>query len=303
MWPQHGDSRYCNSKCILFYALLLSILVFAFICGYGITLQEPSVREQRPIRIRAVSRSIPPEDPTEPWIETLSWSPRLFLYHNFLLPEECDQIVEIASKDVSRSLVVGAKGEAVESSVRTSSGVFLTDKFMKSSPLLRGVENRIAEWTNLPVENGEAFYILRYELGQEYKPHTDYFWNVPGDGTKYYSTEGNRIATVLTYIQSPDEGGATFFPAINLRVPAKKGNAVLFWDLSPSNDGDPQALHGGDPVVKGVKWAMTKWIREAKYWRYEDNLTQEEKETIKNEDLLFEKERRTKMKHSSLKTK
>jgi len=49
---------------------------------------------------------------------------------------------------------------------------------------------------------------------------------------------------------------------------------------------------------------MTKWIREAKYWRYEDNLTQEEKETIKNEDLLFEKERRrTKRKHSSLKTK
>jgi len=241
-----------------------------------------------------IARTTPPDDPYEPWIETLSWSPRLFLYHNFLLQEECDQIIELATNDVSRSMVVGTKGEAAESTVRTSSGVFLVDKYMKNSPLLRDMERRLAEWTKLPVENGEAFYVLRYEIGQEYKPHADYFWNDPG-GTKYYANEGNRYATILTYLHTPDEGGETFFPSLNIRVPARKGNSVLFWDLSPSNEGDSRAIHGSDPVKQGVKWAMTKWIRENKFWRYEDNLSEQEKKTIEEEDKEFVKQRSMKL--------
>lgn len=46
---------------------------------------------------------------------------------------------------------------------------------MLSSPLLRDVERRIAEFTHLPVENGESFYLLRYDVGQKYSPHHDYF--------------------------------------------------------------------------------------------------------------------------------
>jgi len=244
-----------NLKAILLCTIVLFVLVYAF--QYDVNRDgEQRVVSQKESKLHSVRRTAAktmPDDPNEPWIETLSWSPRLFLYHNFLLPEECDQIVTLASADISRSLVVGNKGEATESTARTSSGVFLTDKFMKNSPLLRSVEKRIAEWTSLPVENGEAFYVLRYEIGQEYKPHTDYFWNDP-NGNKYYSTEGNRYATVLTYLHTPDEGGETCFPSLNIRVPAKKGNAVLFWDLSPSNEGDSRAIHGSDPVKKGVKW-------------------------------------------------
>jgi len=79
-------------------------------------------------------------------------------------------------------------------------------------------------------------------------------------------------------------------------VPAKKGNSVLFWDLNPSNEGDNRAMHGSDPVKKGVKWAMTKWIRENKFWRYEDNLSEREKKIIEEEDIQFVQQRAMKLK-------
>jgi len=117
------------------------------------------------------------------------------------------------------------------------------------------------------------------------------FFSKSSDGKDHYSSEGNRYATVLTYLHTPDAGGATIFPTANLRVPAKQGNAVLFWDLDPTNKGDYASLHGGEPVEAGTKWAMTKWIRESKYWRFEDNLSEEEKIRISQEDQLFRKKK------------
>lgn len=97
---------------------------------------------------------------------------------------------------------------------------------MIDSPLLRIIEKRIAEWTQLPVEHGEAFYLIRYcftqpqnwtdshvryQRGQQYLPHNDYFSN-DKDGASFIGTSGNRVATVLTYISSPEQGGETIFP-------------------------------------------------------------------------------------------
>lgn len=52
-----------------------------------------------------------PEDPTQPWIEQVSWSPRVFIYHNMLTPEECESIIEIGKQDLSESKVVAASGQ------------------------------------------------------------------------------------------------------------------------------------------------------------------------------------------------
>jgi hypothetical protein len=45
--------------------------------------------------------------------------------------------------------------------VRTSSGFFLK---RGQDEIIKRLEHRIAEWTRLPVENGEPFHILRYQV-------------------------------------------------------------------------------------------------------------------------------------------
>jgi len=224
-----------------------------------------------------------PDDPNAPWIENLGWKPRAFLFHNFITPEECQTIIELGQRNISKSLVVSDKGTGVESKARTSNGVFLVGAFMTKSPLLRYMEKKIAQWTQIPVENGEAFYLLKYEEGQQYKAHNDWF---PDEKIKD-DVQGNRMATVLIYLQPATEGGNTVFPNTNIRVSPKAGDALLFYDLTPTGEGDTNSFHAGEPVIKGSKWALTKWIRQKKSWYWYYYLTKEEQQKVDEEDKEY----------------
>eukprot|EP01128_Nolandella_sp_AFSM9_P009906 TRINITY_DN660_c0_g1_i3.p1 TRINITY_DN660_c0_g1~~TRINITY_DN660_c0_g1_i3.p1 ORF type:complete len:297 (+),score=41.14 TRINITY_DN660_c0_g1_i3:463-1353(+) len=233
-----------------------------------------------------------------PWLEQVSWSPRVFIFHNLLSDAEADHIVAIANNSVTASEVVGATGKSVQDNARTSSGVFMEFTHMLESPVLRDLERRIAEFTHLPVENGESFYVLRYQEGQQYVPHMDWFDESPA-GQVHIGDSGNRFATVLTYLAEPEQGGETHFPKINLKVPVVKGDAVLFYDMLPDGTGDEMSLHGGSSVEKGVKWAITKWIRQKKshsYWRQYADEVQREKAVRQDReyfgtDIAFGKDR------------
>lgn len=54
---------------------------------------------------------------------------------------------------------------------RSSSGYW----FMHRHPIIVKAARQIEEWTRLPQRNGEAFYVLRYDIGQQYKAHVDFF--------------------------------------------------------------------------------------------------------------------------------
>lgn len=65
-------------------------------------------------------------------------------------------------------------------------------------PIVGDIERRLAMWTKVPEENGEDIQVLRYENGQEYGAHWDWF----DDPVKHADqlTAGNRVATVLMYL-------------------------------------------------------------------------------------------------------
>ena len=82
---------------------------------------------------------------------------------------------------------------------------------------------------------------MKYEDGQKYEPHNDYFHDMVNADSAH---GGQRIATVLMYLATPEEGGETVFPladkkvsgpgwsecaAKGLAVKARKGNALLFY--------------------------------------------------------------------------
>lgn len=244
---------------ILVASLLLLALLTAFKWGqFSRHISLRSFKESTPLMFS--SNPPPTRNATEPWIETVSWSPRVFVFHNFISHEDCDHIVRLGEAYVTRSQVVGTTGNSVQHEARSSSGVFLTGS-MAEDEVVKRVQKRIAEWTQIPESHGEVFYLIRYEVGQQYKPHFDYFSN-DANGAPFIGASGNRMATVLTYLSTPEEGGETVFPEAQLSVKAVKGDAVLFFSMNPDGTVDPRSLHGGLPVVKGVKWAMTRWIRQ-----------------------------------------
>ena len=62
--------------------------------------------------------------------------------------------------------------------------------------VVRRVEGRIALDSAIPVDFGEAIQILRYEDGQKYEPHQDYFHD-----TINTTNGGQRVATMLMYLR------------------------------------------------------------------------------------------------------
>ncbi len=197
-------------------------------------------------------------------MEILSWSPRVFLIHNFLSDAECDRIIELAKPDLRRSTVVDdskVSGKIDES--RTSQGMFFTGP--AQDPMLRAIEERIAKVTLIPKENGEAIQVLNYQVNQEYRPHYDYFDPATIGGMANYQRGGQRVATLIMYLHTTQTGGETVFPKANLKIAPKKGNAVLFYNCTLDGKEDPMSLHGGAPVIQGEKWIATKWMRTGKF--------------------------------------
>lgn len=200
----------------------------------------------------------------EPRFKTLSLSPKITYIYNFLSDEECDYLMSLALPRLERSTVIDyqTKGRKVISG-RTSDGCYLTD-FRKDS-VVEEIENRIANLVNLPVENGEALQVLRYQKGGEYLPHYDYFDVNTVGGAAAYERGGQRVATLIMYLHTPEEGGETIFPRVNIKVKPTRRNAVLFYNCTSGENVDPLTLHGGAPVIAGEKWIATKWLHLREY--------------------------------------
>lgn len=190
-------------------------------------------------------------------------SPLILLFDNLLTAEECDMFVASADAKLQRSTVVDqVTGESILHEHRTSAGCCFQ---RNETPLVATIEQRIESLLEIPIENGEGLQILRYENGGEYRPHFDYFDPNLASSAKHLAHGGQRVGTVVLYLSDVLEGGATRFPTLGLEVRPQKGSAVFFANIDVNNQVDPRTLHAGQPVVNGVKYIATKWLRESEY--------------------------------------
>ncbi|KAI4381241.1 hypothetical protein MLD38_007333 [Melastoma candidum] len=166
--------------------------------------------------------------------QVLSWKPRALYFPNFATKKkQCESIIKIAKSGLKPSMLALRKGETTESTqgIRTSSGMFTSASEDKTG-VLAFIEEKIARATSLPRSHGEAFNVLRYEVGQRYNSHYDAF-----SPSEYGLQKSQRVASFLLYLSDVEKGGETMFPF-------------------------ETSLHGSCPVIRGQKWVATKWIRD-----------------------------------------
>ncbi|WP_430392445.1 2OG-Fe(II) oxygenase [Dyella sp. 20L07] len=185
-------------------------------------------------------------------------APVVRVLEGLLTPQECDALIAEAQPRLQRSLTVDVEGRHQTDERRTSLGMFFG---LGETPLVQRIEQRIADLLDIPVNHGEGLQILHYLPGQEYEPHYDWFDPSQPGFSAVTARGGQRIASVVMYLNTPEEGGGTGFPAIGLTVTALRGSAVYF----AYETGDEASLHAGLPVIRGEKWIATKWLRERPY--------------------------------------
>lgn len=183
-----------------------------------------------------------------------------------LCAAECAYVRESAAPLLRPSAVVdSAHSAARQAQYRTSDGgVF--EILALDLPLV-ALWRRLAAAAGRAAQTCELMQALRYRPGEEYRPHHDY---LPEDGADYSEVRraGQRAATLLVLLSDEFSGGETTFPRLGLSFRGARGDGLCFENVDAAGAPIVDSLHAGAPVRSGVKWMLTLWFRERRFWRW-----------------------------------
>jgi len=181
------------------------------------------------------------------------------LIDNFISGNECDQLVKLAKNRFVTSTVYSTNTGAIDRSARSSSCAYFK---RGENDLIKSIENKVANSLNINLNQIEPLQIVKYEKGQEYKYHYDYF------GNETDQMQNQRVYTILVYLNDLNEsdGGSTHFPLYKIRTYPYKGRAVGWSNLNSDGKENNLTLHAGEPILSDkVKYVLTIWTRKSNY--------------------------------------
>ena len=193
----------------------------------------------------------------------ISKIPLIYYIDNFVKDKEIDFIINSSKNNLKKADVSYLDKDKLaykNFTGRTNRSYWLAkDK----DPIVLKLCKRIAKEINCNWKNFENYQVIHYNPGEEYKYHFDaYDKNNKEKYEAFCGERGNRLKTVLVYLNDVEEGGGTGFKKINKIVNPKKGRMVVFENVNKDNIIYKRSLHAGLPVIKGEKWAFNLWLRE-----------------------------------------
>lgn len=184
-------------------------------------------------------------------------SPHLhqFLLPGFLSAQQCAGLIERIDICVRPSTITDDIGDP---GFRTSE----TGDLDHQDPLIAEVDAMLCALTGISPQFGEPLQGQRYEPGQEFKAHTDYFEPTGVDYQAHTSVSGQRTWTAMAYLNTVEAGGATRFPHLDKIHRPEQGKLLVWCNLDINGNPNPWTLHHAMKVRKGRKYVITKWYRE-----------------------------------------
>jgi prolyl 4-hydroxylase len=181
---------------------------------------------------------------------------QLFLLPGFMTVEECGWLVAWGRPALRPSTITIPSPDPA---FRTST---TSDLAAMEQPFVDWIDSRIADVIGLPRHLGESIQAQRYEPGQQFKDHTDYFEPNTAEFDEYGGSRGNRTWTFMVYLSAVERGGGTHFPSLGHTFYPQVGTAVIWNNLHADGTPNAHTMHCGQPVEVGEKIIITKWFRE-----------------------------------------
>lgn len=190
-----------------------------------------------------------------PQPEALTRAARIAVARSFAPPGFSDWLIDRARDRLQRATSGGGNVDTK----RTALTFFFTPR--DSDLVIAVLQYRAAKLLGVPINFHEAPSVISYETGQQYVAHLDSFDpNIPRERANL-EKYGQRVGTVVTYLNANFQGGPTVFPRLNLSFKGEEGDAVFFANVLPDGRPDPLTLHEAPAPISGRKWVFSQWIR------------------------------------------
>lgn len=181
----------------------------------------------------------------------------IFIIENFLDLDECKELIQLIRSHCRKSEITNP--DEPDKAFRTSQTCDLG--LLENHLLVQEIERRISEYMGFETDRAETLQGQYYQVGQQFKTHTDYFEPNTSEYEKFAGDYGQRTWTFMIYLNEVESGGETNFPALGLEVKPAVGKAVVWNSLLATGDVNPDTAHSARPVVVGEKFVITKWFR------------------------------------------
>lgn len=182
----------------------------------------------------------------------------IFAIGNFMSPAECRRMMNMID-------VVAQPSTLYDQDYSTGFRTSYSGNLNRHDPFVAGISRRIDDLLGLKADIGEAIQGQRYMPGQQFKPHNDWFYT----SEEYWKHErkngGQRSWTAMVFLNSVEQGGATHFTEVGVKVTPKPGVLLVWNNALPDGTPNENTMHAGMPVEAGVKYVITKWYRTRKW--------------------------------------
>ena len=206
---------------------------------------------KEPVGIKdAILNHCPSFNLSHPGVRVLHDDPPVIEIENFFDAKTCDEYISNAERvgvNIGQSKTFANAG-----SVRTSTTWYM--RYRDVLEFIRGI-NKV---TGCAIETYEEPQIVRYETGQQFSYHLDAIPKSMLDGS------GQRVATVICYLNDVALGGCTVFKDLKLQVKPVKGKALVFFPAYHSGAPDDRTEHCGQ-VAFDTKYIAQLWIHQRAY--------------------------------------
>jgi prolyl 4-hydroxylase len=179
----------------------------------------------------------------------------LYRVPGFFSAGECAAIVELIERDLYPS---GVLGDSTDKEFRTSKSCNLD----RRDEIVGIFEDRVSALAGINPRFGESVQGQRYEVGQQFKAHFDFFHANESYYADAAARGGQRTWTAMLFLNEPEAGGHTDFPTAGVSAAPETGTLLVWNNMAPDGRCNEYALHHGTPVIAGRKYVLTKWFRE-----------------------------------------
>jgi prolyl 4-hydroxylase len=195
-----------------------------------------------------------------PGVTTQRQDPQILTASRILPSAFCEYLIGMAAPLLQRAEVNDALGQAQVHQMRTNSHA----RFGLTNTDVIGVlaARRVSQVIGEPFEHQEDTMVLRYLPGEAYDDHYDFVDPRVPQFQRELQLRGQRIATVLIYLNEEYTGGETDFPQLGWRYRGAQGDALAWRNVTAPGLPDMRTLHAGRPPASGEKWLLSKWIRD-----------------------------------------